>query len=107
MSKTTNALSLLEAKTLYMSDDIHCAKFFPSGKYYAVALLDNSIQIYYSDSDKSFLSLYAHKLPVMSFDVSSDNALLLSGSADKNIKLWGTDFGNCHRSIFAHDGSVT
>lgn len=107
VSKTSSTLQLVESKTLYMTDDIHCVKYFPSGKYYAVALLDSSIQIYYSDSDKSFLSLYAHKLPVMSFDVSSDGALIVSGSADKNVKLWGTDFGNCHKSIFAHDGSVT
>ena len=39
-------------------------------------------------------------------DVSSDGALLASGSADKNIKLWGLDFGDCHRSIRAHEDSV-
>lgn len=34
---------------------------------------------------------------------SQDNALLVSGGADKNIKLWGLDFGDCRKSIFAHD----
>ena len=29
-----------------------------------------------------------------------------SGSADKNIKIWGLDFGDCHKSIFAHQDSV-
>jgi len=28
---------------------------------------------------------------------------LITGSADKNIKIWGLDFGDCHKSIFAHD----
>jgi hypothetical protein len=36
---------------------------------------------------KFFLSLYGHKLPAISLDISSDSTLLLSGSADKNIKV--------------------
>lgn len=39
-------------------------------------------------------------------DISSDSALLVSGSADKNVKLWGLDFGDCHKSIFAHQDSI-
>ena len=50
-----------------------------------------------------FLSLYGHKLPVLCLDISSDSKLLVSGSADRNVKIWGLDFGDCHKSIFAHD----
>ena len=100
------ALQLECIKTLAMEDDVHCVKYTPSGKYYVVSLLDNTMRIFYSDSDKLFLSLYGHKLPVLSFDISSDNALLVSGSADKNLRIWGMDFGNCHRYIFAHDASI-
>ncbi len=39
-------------------------------------------------------------------DISSDNKLLVTGSADKNIKIWGLDFGDCHKSIFAHQDSI-
>lgn len=72
-----------------------------------------------------FLSLYGHKLPVLSIDISSvsyhchwliqqpprvshiqDSTLLVSCSADKNIRIWGLDFGDCHKSIFAHDDSI-
>jgi WD40 repeat protein len=35
-------------------------------------------------------------------DISSDGALIASGSADKNLKIWGMDFGDCHKSLFAH-----
>jgi U3 small nucleolar RNA-associated protein 12 len=42
----------------------------------------------------------------MSLDISSDSTLLASGSADKNVKLWGLDFGDCHKSIFAHSDSI-
>jgi U3 small nucleolar RNA-associated protein 12 len=31
---------------------------------------------------------------------------LVTGSADKNIKIWGLDFGDCHKSIFAHSDSI-
>jgi U3 small nucleolar RNA-associated protein 12 len=30
----------------------------------------------------------------------------VSGSADKSVKIWGLDFGDCHRSLRAHDDSV-
>lgn len=40
-------------------------------------------------------------------DISSDNTLIATASADKNIKLWGLDFGDCHKSLFAHQESVT
>jgi len=53
------------------------------------------------------VSLYGHKLPVLCMDISSDSTLIATGSADRNIKIWGLDFGDCHKSIFAHDNSVT
>lgn len=40
-------------------------------------------------------------------DISSDSTLIATGSADRNVKIWGLDFGDCHRSLFAHDNSVT
>ena len=39
-------------------------------------------------------------------DVSHDSKLIVTCSADKNVKIWGLDFGDCHKSIFAHDESV-
>jgi WD40 repeat protein len=54
------------------------------------------------DSLKFFLSLYGHKLPVLCMDISSDGDLMVTGSMDKNLKIWGLDFGDCHKSIFAH-----
>lgn len=54
------------------------------------------------DSLKFALTLYGHKLPVLCMDISSDGVLIVTGSADKNLKIWGMDFGDCHKSIFAH-----
>ena len=61
----------------------------------------------YSDSHKVFLSLYGHSLPIRSYDTSTDCNLLVSGSADKDIKLWNLDFGDVKKSIFAHSEQVT
>lgn len=46
------------------------------------------------------------QLPVLSMDISHDSKLIVTCSADKNVKIWGLDFGDCHKSIFAHDESV-
>jgi U3 small nucleolar RNA-associated protein 12 len=73
----------------------------------ATALLDNTVRVFYEDSCKLFLTLYGHKLPVMCLDISYDSQVLVSGSADKTLKLWGLDFGDCHRSMIAHEDSVT
>lgn len=43
---------------------------------------------------------------MQAIDISTDETLIATGSADKNIKLWGLDFGDCHKSIFAHDDSI-
>lgn len=42
----------------------------------------------------------------MSLDISSDSTMIVTGSADKNIRIWGLDFGDCHKSLFAHDDTV-
>lgn len=59
-------------------------------------------QIHYVDSFKLFVPLYGHKLSILCMDISSDGDLIVTGSADKNIKIWGSKFGNIHKSIFAH-----
>jgi len=42
----------------------------------------------------------------MGIDISDDNQLIATVSADKNIKLWGMDFGDCHKSIYAHNDTI-
>ena len=80
---------------------MYVAQLFPE-----VAILDSTVKVFHDDSLKFFLSLYGHKLPVMSMDISDDGALLATGSADKTVKVWGLDFGDCHRSLLAHDDSI-
>jgi U3 small nucleolar RNA-associated protein 12 len=69
---------------------------------YIVNLSNSQIFVNYADSHKNFLKLYGHKLPILSFDITSDDTLLATGSLDKDIRLWAMDFGNSIKSIFAH-----
>lgn len=106
----TPRLGLVHTRTLKMADDVLCVRYSctkdPTALLLAVALLDCTVKVFYEDTLKFFLSLYGHRLPVMSMDISSDNTLLVTASADKNVKLWGLDFGDCHKSLFAHTDSV-
>ncbi|SJX61232.1 related to DIP2-Dom34p-interacting protein [Sporisorium reilianum f. sp. reilianum] len=99
-------LALVHVRTLKMTDDVLCARFSPNGKLLALSLLDNTVKVFFADTLKFFLSLYGHKLPVLSLDISGDSKLCVTVSADKNVKLWGLDFGDCHKSIFAHNESI-
>lgn len=115
VSNASNALaSTLSAEVsreLQMSHDALCVRYNSATQanklMIAIGLLDSTIQVFYDDSLKFFLSLYGHKLPVMCCDFSSDGKILASGSADKTVKIWGMDFGDCHRSMIAHQDTVT
>ncbi|KAI5474485.1 hypothetical protein MNV49_003208, partial [Pseudohyphozyma bogoriensis] len=103
---TGRVLTMAHTKTLKMTDDVLAIKYSPDGKLLAVSLLDSTVKVFFADTLKFFLSLYGHKLPVLSLDISSDSKLIITCSADKNIKIWGLDFGDCHRSLFAHEESI-
>ncbi|ORZ01570.1 WD40-repeat-containing domain protein [Syncephalastrum racemosum] len=105
--KIPNQITFAHMRTLKMSDEVLCVRYSPNQELLAVSLLDTTVKVFYHDTLKFFLSLYGHKLPVLSMDISSDNTLIATSSADKNVKLWGLDFGDCHKSIFAHQESVT
>ncbi|CAN6623903.1 U3 small nucleolar RNA-associated protein 12 [Trichomonascus vanleenenianus] len=104
--RTTSRMKLKHRKTLELSDEVICVRFSPDGKLLAVSLMDMTIKVFFADTLKFFLSLYGHKLPALSIDISYDSKLLVSAGADKNVKIWGLDFGDCHRSIFAHDEAI-
>jgi len=99
-------VTLQQERSVVMEHDILQVLYSRDMRFVAVALLDNTVKVFYADTMKFFLSLFGHSLPVMAMDISSDSTLLVTGSADKNVKLWGMDFGDCHRSLFAHDDSV-
>lgn len=105
-TRTMPKLKLVQTKLLKVSDDVLSLRFSPDAKLLAVALLDNTVKVFFTDSLKLYLNLYGHKLPVLSMDISWDSKLIVTSSADKNVKIWGLDFGDCHKSLFAHQDSI-
>ncbi|XP_076444675.1 WD repeat-containing protein 3-like [Babylonia areolata] len=100
-------LSLVHTRTLKMDDQITCVTYSPDQRLLAVALLDNTVKVFFVDTLKLFHTLYGGSSPVLCMDISSDSTIIATGSADKNVKLWGLDFGDLKKSIFAHDDSVS
>ncbi|CAJ2513816.1 Uu.00g019350.m01.CDS01 [Anthostomella pinea] len=105
-TRTTARLKLTHSRTLKVTDDILSLKFSPDAKYLAVALLDSTVKVFFTDSLKLYLNLYGHKLPVLDMDISYDNKLIVTCSADKTVRIWGMDFGDCHKAIIAHQDSI-
>ncbi|KAL8615465.1 hypothetical protein ACOMHN_053801 [Nucella lapillus] len=100
-------LTLIHTRTLKMDDQVTCVSYSPDQRLLAVALLDNTVKVFFVDTLKLFHSLYGGSSPVLCMDISSDSSIIATGSADKNVKLWGLDFGDLKKSIFAHDDSVS
>ncbi len=104
--RTTPRFKLVHTRTLKVADDILSVRFSPDSRLIALSLLDNTVKVFFVDSLKLFLNLYGHKLPVLSMDISYDSKLIVTCSADKNVRLWGLDFGDCHKAFFAHQDSI-
>ena len=104
--RTTPRLKLAHTRTLKVADDILSLRFSPDARLLAVSLLDNTVKVFFTDSLKLFLNLYGHKLPVLNMDISYDSKLIVTCSADKTVRLWGLDFGDCHKSLLAHEDSI-
>ena len=99
-------LTLVHSRTLKVADDILAVRFSPDARLLAVSTLDNTVKVFFNDSLALFLTLYGHKLPVLSIDISYDSKLIVTSSADKNVRIWGLDFGDCHKAFFAHQDSI-
>ncbi|OCT51307.1 putative WD repeat-containing protein [Cladophialophora carrionii] len=105
-TRKTSKLSLVHTRTLKVADDILSVCFSPDERLLAVSTLDSTVKVFFVDTLKLFLTLYGHKLPVLSMDVSYDSKLIVTSSADKNVRVWGLDFGDCHKAFFAHNDSI-
>uniref|UniRef100_A0A1I7TTF7 WD_REPEATS_REGION domain-containing protein n=1 Tax=Caenorhabditis tropicalis TaxID=1561998 RepID=A0A1I7TTF7_9PELO len=100
-------ISIREQKVLELPDEALAASFSSDGKFLVVALLNNTCSVYFVDTLKFFVSLYGHSLPVTCVDVAPTSKLCVTGSVDKSVKIWGFDFGDCHKSLHAHEDAVT
>ncbi|KAI4291991.1 U3 small nucleolar RNA-associated protein 12 [Pancytospora philotis] len=78
------------------------ASFSPCGQLFCVSTLDNKINVFNFPALDLKLSLYGHSLPVRSFAISPDSKTLASCGADKLVKLWGLEFGECKKNIIGN-----
>jgi U3 small nucleolar RNA-associated protein 12 len=101
----------VHTRTLQMTDDVIAVKYSYSQdatkRLILVSTLDCTVKVFFEDSLKMLLSLYGHKLPALAVDCSDDDALCVTGGADKVIKIWGLDFGDTHRTMHGHGDSIT
>lgn len=104
--RTTPKLKLVHTRTLKVADHILSVRFSPDSRLLACSFHDNTVKVFFVDSLKMFLNLYGHKLPVLNMDISYDNKLIITCSSDKNVRIWGLDFGDCHKAFFAHQDSI-
>jgi len=74
------------------------------GSIIAIAAPDNTIQLQHNSN---FFSLKGHTAPITQIQISPDNTLLISASADKTIRLWNIDRGELIRIIAGHNDRVT
>ena len=89
-------------------DEPVCLSLSPkTGTYLAIGLMNSNVELVYADTGKHYMSLYSHKLPVTAVAFTPDEQAVVSGSVDKNLKIWSIKFGNVLKSIRAHDAGIS
>ncbi|KAL7722353.1 WD repeat-containing protein [Entamoeba marina] len=96
----------LTLKNEYVMDEA-VVTLFLSKSLLAVSLLDNTVKVYKMPTMKFYLSLYGHTLPVTALDVSDDGNIIITGSADKSVKVWGLLYGECMKTFRIHEDLIT
>lgn len=98
--------TMKKVKELTAPESIVYCRFTDDGTSLFISCLDNKIYQYLIPSLDLKVTLYGHSLPVRQFSISTDQKLLASCGADKLVKLWGLDFGECRKTIVGDSNSV-
>ncbi|ORD97459.1 WDR3 [Hepatospora eriocheir] len=94
-----------EVNRLTPKDTVTYSSFYGTNLF-AFSCMDSKIYVYsYPNLDLKF-TLYGHSLPIRSFKFSPDGTLLTSCGADKLIKVWGMDFGECRKTFIGDSLNV-
>lgn len=93
-------------KTLDVENPISSIEISKDGSLLCVGLLNSKVHIYNMDGLCLKVVLYGHALPVRSMKLSLDNSEILTCGADKTVKMWGTQFGECRKSFIGDSKSV-
>ncbi|KAG5859598.1 hypothetical protein KMI_06g11250 [Encephalitozoon hellem] len=93
-------------RTLEVESPISSIEVSKDGSLLCVGLLNNKVHIYNMNGLDLKVTLYGHALPVRSMKLSPDNSEILTCGADKTVKMWGTQFGECRKSFIGDSRSV-
>ncbi|KAG7168984.1 WD repeat-containing protein 3-like [Homarus americanus] len=92
----------------FVADQVTCVRCSSNGRFLAVATLDLKETLYFSDTLKLCHELYGKALPATCMDFSTDGTMIVTGSKDTSLRIYGTDFGDQRRLLKnAHQGGVT
>ena len=83
----SDSLTLKHTRTLQLKESVLAVEFSPDSKFIAVALIDSTVKVFYRDTLKFWNSLYGHHLPVNCLSASEDSTLMVTGSADRSVKV--------------------
>ena len=83
----SDSLTLKHTRTLQLKESVLAVEFTPDSKFIAVALIDSTVKVFYRDTLKFWNSLYGHHLPVNCLATSEDSTLMVTGSADRSVKV--------------------
>jgi WD40 repeat protein len=82
-------------------------KFSPDGKFLALALLNNDVQLHDAATGEILHRFQGHAGAVTAIDFSPDSILLVSGGVDGTVRLWDVS----HRSLLVtfspHDQPIS
>ncbi|ELA41187.1 uncharacterized protein VICG_01786 [Vittaforma corneae ATCC 50505] len=95
-----------ECNTITVPETVVYSRFSPEGDYFLCSCLDNKIYQFKYPSLELRVVLYGHSLPVRHFSISADQKLLVSCGADKLVKIWGLEFGECRKTIVGDSANV-
>ncbi|OQS54324.1 hypothetical protein EHP00_1029 [Ecytonucleospora hepatopenaei] len=80
--------------------------FGSDGKLFVSCLDAKVYLIQCQGSDiKILMTFYGHSLPVKTMVFEENNNILFTFGADKTIKIWGLDFGECRKTVTSDFGT--
>lgn len=71
----------------------------PNGELLLASSVDKSIRLFFARTDRSHHALTGHSSKIQRAVFMPSSAMVVSGSADRTIKLWDVDRGSCLKTV--------
>ena len=97
---TGNAKSFFDDSTPFEPVATFCVH--PKWMEMVVATTKFSIVLWTLEDKKSLKTIKAHRMPILCMDYDPTGTLVVTGSADKNVRVWDIHKGYCTHSFSEH-----